>query len=59
MWMRDGISGMTQRTPRLLFLWTIVQPSKPAPPKEEKQPQPEAQPQPQQPAAQPVPKAQR
>ncbi|MBI3426876.1 MAG: hypothetical protein HY011_28435 [Acidobacteria bacterium] len=45
MWMRDGLSGMTHRTPRLLFLWTIVQPAKPAPPKEEKQPQPEAQPQ--------------
>lgn len=54
-WMRDGISGLTQRSPRLLFLWTIVQPSKPAPPKEEKQqPQPEAQPEAQpQTAAQP------
>jgi hypothetical protein len=34
-WMRDGLSGMTQRTPRLLFLWTLVQPTKPAPPREE------------------------
>lgn len=42
-WMRDGISGLTQRSPRLLFLWTIVQPTKPAPPREEKQPQQEAQ----------------
>ncbi len=54
MWLRDGLSGRTTRTPRLLFLWTIVQPSKPAPPKEEKQPQPEAPPpQPTPPAPQP------
>jgi hypothetical protein len=46
-WMRDGLSGMTQRTPRLLFLWTLVQPAKPAPPREEPPAQEQAQPQPQ------------
>jgi hypothetical protein len=37
--MRDDLSNTTMRTPRLLFLWTLVQPSKPAPPREEAQPQ--------------------
>jgi hypothetical protein len=51
-WMRDGLSGMRSNTPRYLFLWTLVQPSKPAPPREEKQAQPpqQEQTQPTQPA---------
>ena len=53
-WMRDGLSGMRSNTPRYLFLWTLVQPSKPAPPREEKQAQ-----QPQQEQTQPTQPAQK
>jgi hypothetical protein len=45
-WTHDGLSGMSHRTPRLLFLWTLVLPPKPAPPREEKPSPEQAPPQP-------------
>jgi hypothetical protein len=35
-WMRDSVNHTTMRTPRFLFLWTLVQPAKPAPQPEQK-----------------------